>query len=143
MEIDNFTVFQVNRKVNDNNRRGSGGIAIAVNSSVLETHTIEGVYKGIDGQLGLRLKNRLNDLLLGIFGIYLPPDSYIYGQDTEHFFSEASVLWNDSIDCDLLIGSGALNARTKDLKDYLPEIDGDLPTRSNPDKTKVHMETTL
>ena len=71
LEIDNFTVFQVNRKVNDNNRRGSGGIAIAVNSSLLETHTIEGVYRGIEGQLGLKLKNKLNDLLLGIVGLYL------------------------------------------------------------------------
>ena len=40
------------------------------------------------------------------------------------------------IDCDLIIGSGDLNARTKDLKDFLPEIDGDLPNRSNPDLTK-------
>ena len=136
LEIDNFTVFQVNRKVNDNNRRGSGGIAIIVNNSVLETHIIEGVFRGIDGQLGLKLKNNLNDLLLGIVGLYLPPDSYIYGQDAEHFFSEASVIWNDMTDCDLLIGAGDLNARTKDLKDYLPEIDGDLPIRSNPDMTK-------
>ena len=82
------------------------------------------------------MKNKLNDLLLGIVGLYLPPDSYIYGQDAEHFFCEASVIWNDMTDCDLLIGAGDLNARTKDLKDYLPEIDGDLPIRSNPDMTK-------
>ena len=86
LEIENYTVFQVNRKVNENNRRGSGGIAIAVNNSVLETHIIEGVFRGIDGQLGLKLKNKLNDSLLGIVGLYLPPDSYIYGQDADNFF---------------------------------------------------------
>ena len=74
--------------------------------------------------------------MLGIFGLYLPPDSYIYGQDAEYFFNEASVIWNDLSDCDLLIGAGDLNARTKDLLDYLPEIDGSLPTRFNPDIVK-------
>ena len=72
MKIDNFTVFQVNRKVNDNNRRGSGGIAIAVNNSVLETHIIEASFKGIDGQLGLKLKNKLDNFVFGIVGLYLP-----------------------------------------------------------------------
>ena len=74
--------------------------------------------------------------MIGIVGLYLPPDSYIYGQNAEHFFNEASVMWNDLSDCDLLIGSGDLNARTKDLIDYLPDIDGNLPPRYNPDLVK-------
>ena len=53
LKLNSYKVFQVNRKVNDNNRRGSGGIAIAVNNSLLETHIIEGVFRGIEGQLGL------------------------------------------------------------------------------------------
>ena len=136
LQVNSYQVFQVNRQVNVNNRRGSGGIAIAVNNSLLETHIIEGVYKGIEGQLGLKLKCKLNDFLIGVVGMYLPPDSYVYGQNAEHFFNEASVIWNDLSDCDILIGGGDLNARTKDMIDYLPDIDGNLPPRYNPDLIK-------
>ena len=39
-------------------------------------------------------------------------------------------------DCNLCIGAGDVNARTKELKDFIPEIDGDMPLRSNPDQVK-------
>ena len=136
IELDFYTVYQFNRESNGNNRRGSGGLAIAVNNSVLETHTVIGIFKGIDGQLGLKLQNKLNEFLVGIVGLYLSPDSYIYGQDPEHFFNEASVIWDDLSDCDLVVGSGDLNSRTKEMLDYLPEIDGNLPPRENPDPKK-------
>ena len=105
-------------------------------NSVLETHVVISIIKGIDGQLGLKLRNNLNDFLIGVIGLYLSPDSYIYGQDAENFFNQAAVLWDDFSDCDLLLGSGDLNARTKEILDFLPDVDGNMPKRSNPDKTK-------
>ena len=59
VDLENFTVYQYNRIVSTKNRRGSGGIAIAVHNSVLETHILIGIFKGIDGQLGLKLRNTL------------------------------------------------------------------------------------
>ena len=132
INLDSFTIYQNNRKVNPKHRRGSGGIAIAIHNSVLETHVVIGVFKGIDGQLGLKLKNTLNDFLLGVVGLYLSPDSYIYGQDPENFFNEAAVMWDDLSDCDLCIGSGDVNSRTKEMLDYLPDIDGNVANRTNP-----------
>ena len=136
INLESYTIYQYNRIVPSKNRRGSGGIAIAVHNSVFETHILVGVFKGIDGQLGLKLKNVLNDFLIGVIGFYLSPDSYIYGQDPENYFNEASVIWDDFLDCDLLVGSGDLNARTQEIIDYLPDIDGNVPKRTNPDKTK-------
>ena len=136
IELDSYEVYHHNRKVSDNCRKGSGGIAVAVNKSVLESHKIVGIFKGDDGQLALKLQNQLNDLLIGVFGLYLPPDSYVYGQNAEEFFNSASVIWENMFDCDLLISAGDLNARTKELIDYCPEIDGSIPLRSNPDKIK-------
>ena len=81
IEIDSYTVYPYNRKIRNTDRKGSGGIAIAVHKSVLENHTLTGIYKGCDGQLGLKLKHNESDFSLGIFGCYLPPDSYKYGQD--------------------------------------------------------------
>ena len=92
LDLENFTIYQYNRIVSTKNRRGSGGIALAIHNSVLETHIVIGIFRGIDGQIGLKLKNTLNDFLLGVVGYYLSPDSYIYGQDPENFFNEASVI---------------------------------------------------
>ena len=54
IDLDLFTIYQNNRKVNPKNRRSSGGIAVAIPDSVLEIHIVTGGFKGIDGQLGLR-----------------------------------------------------------------------------------------
>ena len=109
-----------------NARRGSGGIAIAINNILFDTHTLVSVVKGVDGQISVKLQNNFNDLKLGILGLYLPPENYLYGKDPENFFNEAGVLWEDLFDCDLIVGGGDLNARTKNTVDYLPEIDGNL-----------------
>ena len=46
-------------------------------------------------------------------------------------------LWSDFDDCDLLVGGGDLNARKKDLVDFIPDLDGNLvPPRENPDGVK-------
>ena len=44
---------------------------------------------------------------MAIVGLYLSPERYIYGQDAEHFFNEASVNLGEF---DLLVGSGDINA---------------------------------
>ena len=61
--------------------------------------------------MSLKLKNVNNDFLIGILALYLSPDNYIYGRDPKTFFNNASVLWEDLYDCDLLLGG---NSRTKD-----------------------------
>ena len=137
IEIEDYKVIQFNRQTTGNLRHGSGGIAIAMHNSLLDTHTIVATIKGSDGQLAIKLKHLKTDFTIGIMGLYLSPDSFHYGQDAEGYFNESSVLWDDLGDCDLLVGAGDVNARTKQLLDYIPDIDGDLiPERINPDKVK-------
>ena len=138
IEIANYTLFQNNHTAHANCVRGSGGIAIAVKNEILHDHEILAVYNNnVDGQIGLKLKNCKNDLYIGIVGLYLSPDNYVYGRDAEGFFNNAAVLWEDFSDCDLLVGAGDVNSRTKEIIDYIPEIDGGLiPPRSNPDQSK-------
>ena len=87
--------------------------------------------------LGWGFDNCKNDLIVGIVGLYLSPENYVYGRDAEGFVNNAAVLWEDLSDCDLLVGAGDVNSRTKDAFDYIPDIDGDLvPPRTNPDQSK-------
>ena len=57
LKIDNYEIFQYNRKSDANLSHGSGGIAIAVHRTVLDTHIVVGTYKGMDGQLAIKLRN--------------------------------------------------------------------------------------
>ena len=138
IEIENYTLFQNNRSNQLNVSRGSGGIAVAIKSEIFNDHELIGtITNNIDGQIGVKLRNCKNELLIGIIGLYLPPDNYHYGRDPEGFFNNAAVLWEDFSDCDLLVGSGDVNCRTKETLDFIPEIDGSLiPKRFNPDQVK-------
>ena len=137
IDFDSYAIYQNNRVPHSNAKKGSGGIAIAVHSSVLSCHTMLSVLYGVDGQIAIKLKCNSTEMTLGIVGLYLSPDSYRYGQEAEEFFNQASVLWQDLQDCDLLIGGGDINARTKDMVDFIPDIDGQIiPIRNNPDSSK-------
>ena len=137
IEIENYEIFQYNRKPFASLRHGSGGIAIAVHRTLLDNHIVVGTYKGVDGQLAIKIKDIENEFTMGILGLYLSPDSFHYGQDAESFFNHCAALCDDLGDCDLLVEAGDVNARTKQLLDYFPDIDGDLiPERFNPDETK-------
>ena len=137
--LENFTFFCYNRsKTAANAIRGSGGIAIGINNLMLQTHTIVSVNNAsIDGLMYVKLRHIETDFHLGIMGCYLPPDNYLYGRDAEGFFREGSVLWSDLETCDLIVGGGDVNSRTKNNLDYIPEIDGSLvPPRHNPDNVR-------
>ena len=142
----NYTFFQKKRLKIGNLGRGSGGIAIGIKNVLLSLHDIVAVYDdSCDGLIGLKLKNKFNDIYVGIVAMYLSPDNYRYGQDAEGFFNSAAVMWQDLLGCDLLIGGGDLNSRTQELLDFIPEIDGALISkRFNPDKVKnAHGESFL
>ena len=81
IEVDYYTLYSYNRQARDNDRKGSGGIAIAVHTSVLKDHTSKRIYKGCEGQLGLKLRHNESGFLLGVFACYLQRESYKYGQD--------------------------------------------------------------
>ena len=139
------TIYQHNWVPYGNVTLGSGGIAIAIHNSVLDNHSLKSIFKGIDGHISIQLKCNITEVIVGVLGLYLSPDSYRYGQDAEGFFNQASVLWQELSDCDLIFGAGHLNARTKELDDFIPDIDGQIvPKRVNPDKSKnAHADSFL
>ena len=57
ISIDNYVVFQQNRKVlNRIARRGSGGVAIAVSRYIMQGHSVQGAYMtNTDGLLGIKI----------------------------------------------------------------------------------------
>ena len=136
ISVNNYTCFNFNRQnISKRSIRGSGGLAILLSNKLLVSHTVLSVIKGNqDGILGLKLKSHENDSLIGLITNYLPPDSFHYGKDPESYFLDNSVMYDELIDCDLLICGGDLNSRTKTMLDYIPDVDGqNFALRSNPD----------
>ena len=56
VEFDSYTIYKNNRIPHANTTKGSGGISIAIHSTVLQCHTILNVFQGIDGQLPIKMK---------------------------------------------------------------------------------------
>ena len=102
--FDGYVIYQNNRVPHARAIKGSGGIAIAIHSSVLSCHTILSVCNGVDGQITIKMKINLSEITIGILGLYLSPESYRYGQYPEDFFNQATALWQDLWDCDLIVG---------------------------------------
>jgi hypothetical protein len=70
IEMQNFTFFEINRLKMGNIGLGTGGIAIGVKNDLLNYHEIVGIYNDCcDGLIGLKLKNKLNDIFVGIVGM--------------------------------------------------------------------------
>ena len=68
---------------------------------------------------------------------YLSPSNYHYGREAELYFNNCALLWDMFSECDLKVGAGDYNSRTRQEIDYLPDIDGGIiPQRLNPDKVK-------
>ena len=105
ISVSNYTCFNFNRQtISKRSIRGLGGIAILLSNKLLVNHTVISVMKGNqDGILGLKLKSHENDSLIGLIANYLPPDSFHYGKDPESYFLDNSVMFDELIDCDLLI----------------------------------------
>ena len=84
------------------------------------------------------MKKKLCDKLAEILKCRFPSTYRVLNTVQSAFGTlEASVLWQDLGDCDLLIGGGDINARTKNMIDFVPEIDCHvIPTRHNPDNVK-------
>ena len=138
ISIEGYKVVQYNRKnVSQFSTKGSGGLAIAFQNLFLKSYNVLKVYHSShDGILAIKLYNKFFDVNIAIVGNYLPPDSFHYGRDPETSFNANSVIWTDLSDCDLLVGAGDLNSRTKNYLDFLPDVDGYLLPRSNPDNIK-------
>ena len=77
-KLDDFKIIQFNRK-SEHSKHGSGGIAVAFHATLLHSHEIIGIFKGVDGQIAIKLKNVSNELRIGILGLYLSPDTFHYG----------------------------------------------------------------
>ena len=135
ISITGYTVIQFNRqKISAKSIRGSGGCAIALSNHLLSNHVIVSTHKGRqDGILAVKQRSTEDDNLIGLLCNYLPPDSFHYGKDPEGFFVDNSLVFSDLCDCDLVVAGGDLNARTKEELDYIPDVDGDTQSRTNPD----------
>ena len=137
--VEGYKCFQYNRKsISKRSIRGSGGVAILINNKLLINHSVVSVMKGNqDGILGLKIKHNHNNFTIGLIANYLPPDSFHYGKDPENYFIDNSVMYDELSDCDLLACGGDLNSRTKEMQDFIQDIDGsNFSLRKNPDKER-------
>ena len=127
-----------NNRVNQNIRspKGSGGVGILVRKSIFENYNVSVCENNWDGIFGLTFKSNYNNINIGIFVCYLPPQNSIWGKESEALFAHLiNMLYNTSyLDCIVICGD--FNARIGNLQDFVSGIDN-LPNRNVIDQIKA------
>jgi exonuclease III len=85
--VDGYTSFLHNREyIHRNAVKGSGGVAVLVKDNLFSEYNV-GIIARYEGILGLKLCHKKSEFTSVIFSCYLPPESSIWGRDSNSFFS--------------------------------------------------------
>ena len=130
INMDNYTFYGHNRQLlHSRAKKASGGVGICVKNNLLLSFQVSVIEKAFEGVLALELIHRMSGLTLVVICVYLPPESSNWGRDCEPFFQHLMSIVYLTIQCDLLIICGDLNARIGSKKDYIEGIDS-VPPKS-------------
>ena len=83
-----------------NSKRYSGGVGILIKQKIQCKFDISIFDKTVDGILGMKLIDKLNDTSVVIFACYLSPESSPWGRDSQEYFSHllSQTYLSDDID---------------------------------------------
>ncbi len=115
--------------------RGSGGVAILIKDTILQSYKVTVSDKSIDGVLCVELKQKLSEFIFHVFLCYLPPDNSVWGRDADAFFGHliAELYLRSYSDCVLVCGD--FNSRIGKELDYIDGVDN-IGVRSVIDETQ-------
>ena len=136
ISIYNYSWYGFNRKgIHVRAKRGSGGVGILVKNSLIDQYFVVIIDQTVDGILGIKFRNKFNNYEFIVFVCYLPPESSIWGRNSDAFFSHllSLIFLYSETQCILLAGD--FNARIGDLEDFIEEIDK-IPKKTCIDKVK-------
>ena len=68
-------------------RRGFGGVAFLIKTTIFEDYEVIVLDKEYDGICVLKLTNKYTNYTILIFGLYLPPENSPWGRDGLSFFA--------------------------------------------------------
>ena len=144
INIDGYTWYGFNRSLKHvKAKRGSGGIGFLIKDYIYDEFKIRITDKTYDGIMALELTHKATDFNVTVIGAYLPPENSVYGRESSNFFSQLIALVYSSINSDVTILCGDLNARVGNRLDYICDVDI-LPDRTAIDhKVNNHGETFL
>ena len=115
--------------------RGTGGLAFLFKRHLLQTYMIKELEHGRDEVMIIHLKLKITGFTVTVIGVYLPPESSIYGQEADLEYESIVNVMFERTDDDLIILLGDLNGRLGKKQDYIPEVD-EVPPR-------VHLDQSL
>ena len=116
-------------------KSGSGGIGFLVHNHIFNSFHISVTEKSVDGLMVLELQHKASEFKISLIGVYLPPENSIYGRNATAMFAHLISLVYSTIESDVTLICGDLNARIGDGLDYIESIDN-VPPRTVIDKTK-------
>ena len=85
--LDGYVTFQNDRKIaNKRSRKGYGGVCFLVKDELFKSHVVDRVDDNVEGIIALLFTNKHTKHTTLIIGVYLAPETSIYGDDPDTFF---------------------------------------------------------
>ena len=129
INVNGYTYYGLNRIINADRLRGSGGIGILVSDRLHNVYKVERKLEINDNVLGLLLTCKTSELTVGVYCVYLPPDNSKYGMFNEQVLNKLTIEMNKSCKIDCVIIGGDFNARIGNKNDCQLQLDNSLPSR--------------
>ena len=97
--------------------KGSGGVGILFSYELLNEYMAEEIFIENKCIMGVKLKNKITEMKMGVYIVYIPPEGSIYSNNTEGVYDELLLQVYATVNWDKFIVMGDFNARVGDLKD--------------------------
>ncbi|CAG2236293.1 unnamed protein product [Mytilus edulis] len=135
LQVDGYTWKGLNRHcIHRNAPKGSGGVGLLIKQWILNEYNCELIDGSFEGIFCVRFTSKSTNFTFTVLSCYLPPETSIWGRDSQGFFAQVLTNIYDQSESDMIILCGDFNSRIGNLKDY-SEFDC-IPTRNVIDKTK-------
>ncbi len=124
INVDGYKWIPFNRTyVRRTAKTGSGGIGILVKKSMYDVFSVDIIDKQYEGILRIKLTNKFSGCAFIIGCCYLPPEGGYWGRDAQSYFDHVLCGIYGSVDTELQLYFGDVNARIADNKDFIESVD--------------------
>lgn len=144
IDLPGYTWYGHNRSmIHVRANKGSGGVGWLVKNNLYNDFSFDIFDKSYEGIISLSVKHIPSQFAIILIGCYLPPENSVWGRNSTDFFAHLITLLYQSMNSDLVMLCGDLNARIGDKLDSINVIDN-VPLRKNVDQeTNKHGESLI
>ena len=130
VELEGFNANLHNRtKVNENAKRGYGGVGIFIKNTLYDNFSIEVIDDEKEDILGIKLEDKTTGKELIIYSVYITPSNSTAGAPANEMYAHLLMKSYEFNLSDVFLIAGDLNGRIGARDDFIEILDPTIPKR--------------